>query len=139
MDRAIRMSLAMKLTPTNVFVSAITISIGYGIWRYLRPSPFANIPGPPSPSFLTGHSRPLQVDKDAVKFCMNITEEYGGVVKLKSALGVGDLLVRFTKQPSIITKLVKLQKDILYISDPLALHHILKHVETWNKPKYVDR
>jgi hypothetical protein len=57
-------------------------------------SPLAFIPGPPSPSYLTGHYKLAVINKDGVKFCMDLSDNYGGVVKLKGFLGVSMLMTR---------------------------------------------
>ena len=64
------------------------LAAGYAIKRYLAPSPLARIPGPPSSSFFTGHLLLLAAGKNDMRFCNQITEQYGGVVKLNTLFGV---------------------------------------------------
>jgi len=65
----------------------------YAIRRCFASSPLVSIPGPPSPSLLTGHLLQLTSAKGGIDFCHTITEEYGEVVKLKSLFGVRNLLL----------------------------------------------
>jgi len=63
------------------------------IKQYLVSSRLVSIPGPPSPSLLTGHLLQLTSAKGGIDFCHAITEEYGEVVKLKSLFGVRHVLL----------------------------------------------
>ena len=77
-------------TPTFTKVSSAvaTLVAIYAVRKYLSRSPLAAVPGPPSPSYLTGHFKSISFSKDGIQFSEDITEEYGGVVKLKTLLGV---------------------------------------------------
>ncbi|KAI5116492.1 hypothetical protein M0805_000626 [Coniferiporia weirii] len=90
----------------------------YALWRAVRAfqaakSTLSVIPGPPSPSWSTGNL--LQIfDKNAWAFHRELREKYGGVAKIKGALG----------------------NDYLYVWDPLALHTILvKDQYIFEEPK----
>ena len=104
----------------------------YAVKRYITPSPLAAVPGPPSSSYLTGHFTNIAFAKDGTEFCEQITEEYGGAVKLKSLLGVGR-----NTHTSIHILISATQTEILYVSDPLAIHHILRDTNLWPKASYV--
>jgi hypothetical protein len=80
--------LIEHVTTTRVMVLVAAVGVGFGVKRFLQPSALAAIPGPPSQSFIFGHFKAIFEDKDAAKFCMEITEEYGGVLKLKTFFGV---------------------------------------------------
>ena len=73
---------------TQVASALATLVAIYAVRRYLSPSPLAAVPGPTSPSYLTGHYNNFAFARDGTEFCEQITEEYGGAVKLKSLLGV---------------------------------------------------
>lgn len=64
--------------------------------------PLDNIPGPPSPSFLTGHMGVLNSLRKSRDFQLDILDRFGQVVLLKGAAGARQL----------------------YVADPLALHAI---------------
>ncbi|OBZ73462.1 Ubiquitin carboxyl-terminal hydrolase isozyme L5 [Grifola frondosa] len=77
------------------------------LWYLLRslfiPSPFDNIPGPPSSkSWIKGHYAQL-FDRNGWEFQRELGERYGPVVKINGLFG--------DKQ--------------LYVFDPVALHHII--------------
>lgn len=75
-------------------------------WRLLRRfflrTVLDNVPGPSPSSFWAGSLRDLHNPR-AWDFHQKITETYGGVVRMKGSFG----------------------SDVLYVSDPKALHHIL--------------
>ncbi|KAF8134953.1 cytochrome P450 [Boletus edulis] len=84
------------------------------LWRLVKQlvvhkSPLALIPGPNKDHWLTGNYHRLF--KDALQYNLALVEKYGGAVKINALLG----------------------SQQLYISDPLALHHILvkdQHIYT---------
>ncbi|KAJ7336312.1 cytochrome P450 [Mycena albidolilacea] len=74
-----------------------------------------NIPGPRSPSLLTGHLKEI-FSFDGWDFHHELGEKYGGVVRIDGMLGV-----RYS-----------VQEKQLYVFDPKSLHQILVKVpETW--------
>ncbi|KAI5118019.1 hypothetical protein M0805_003456 [Coniferiporia weirii] len=86
---------------------ALIVSVcSYVLWRVIRPfvvkSPLANIPGPPKASWWKGSFSEV-FNRDGWKFHRDIVEKYGGAVKLHMLFG----------------------DEQLYVTDPLALHHIV--------------
>jgi len=127
-------ALENSLKSGQILVTILTgLAAVYVIRRVLAPSPLSNIPGPPSPSFFAGHLLALTSGTSDVSFCNEITEKYGGVVKLKTSFGVclSCLFIYWC----LLT--LEMQSDMLYVSDPLALHHIQKEVDIFRKPLYV--
>ncbi|KAF8157063.1 cytochrome P450 [Crassisporium funariophilum] len=84
----------------------LSVLLSLACWRILRRFLFSNvldyIPGPAPTSLLWGSLTHLHSTK-GWKFHHEISETYGGIIKLKGLLGA----------------------NILYVSDPKALHHIL--------------
>ncbi|KAG6373384.1 cytochrome P450 [Boletus reticuloceps] len=88
--------------------------LAFCLWRLVRQfaahkSPLALIPGPNKDHWLTGNYHRLF--KDALQYNLALVEKYGGAVKINALLG----------------------SQQLYISDPLALHHIVvkdQHIYT---------
>ncbi|KAJ7088057.1 cytochrome P450 [Mycena belliarum] len=78
----------------------------YAIWylvrRFFVSTPLDNVPGPPSPSFLTGNLLELH-DPDGWEFHHQLETNYGQVVKLRGLLSAPHL----------------------YVFDPVALHSML--------------
>jgi len=105
----------------------------YAVKRYFAPSPLASIPGPQSPSFFIGHLLSLTSGRNDMAYFNQITEQYGGVVKLNTLFGVCHTC-SFV-HPRLLT--LELQGNLLYVSDPLALQHIEKEIEIFRKPPYV--
>ncbi|KAI8969791.1 cytochrome P450 [Trametes punicea] len=70
----------------------------------------AKVPGPPSASFLTGNVTQM-MGRTGWDFHREIAEKYGSVVKLHWTFG----------------------SPFLYISDPLAMQHILKDTATYDE------
>ncbi|KAI0828713.1 cytochrome P450 [Trametes gibbosa] len=86
--------------------SALICAVTYSLWRYFRQavvkSPLDNIPGPPSPSWMTGNL-PQMFDRQGMPFYYDLIDKYGPVVKLHGAYG----------------------RKILYVFDPRAMHSIV--------------
>ncbi|KAF9002258.1 cytochrome P450 [Cyathus striatus] len=80
------------------------------IRQYIFKGPLENIPGPPSPSFFTGNIRQI-FNANAWNFHKEISEQYGGVVKIKAPFG----------------------ESFLYVFDPKAMHHVVVK----DQPTYV--
>jgi hypothetical protein len=78
------------LTRTQLCFALGAIGLIYVIKQSFKTPPFTLMRGPPSPLLLLGHWKALKMDKDAIKFCIGVTEEYGGVVKLKTFFGVSN-------------------------------------------------
>ncbi|KAH8109751.1 cytochrome P450 [Phellopilus nigrolimitatus] len=86
---------------------ALLLSVcSYALWRVVRPfvikTPLADIPGPPKASWWKGNFHKV-FDRNGWQFHHDIVEKYGGVVKLSMLFG----------------------DEQLYVTDPLALHHIV--------------
>ncbi|KAF9002256.1 cytochrome P450 [Cyathus striatus] len=93
----------MFLLLTVAVLLYIAAWLGYQyVKQYIFKGPIENIPGPPSPSFFTGNIRQF-FDSNGWNFHKEISERYGGVVKLKAPLG----------------------ESFLYVFDPKAMHHII--------------
>lgn len=90
----------------SVFQAAALTLVSYILWRAIRPyvvrSPLEKIAGPPSDSWWKGNFHQV-FDRNGWQFHHDIVEKYGGVVKLHNLFG----------------------QEMLYVSDPLALHHIV--------------
>ncbi|TFK48185.1 cytochrome P450 [Heliocybe sulcata] len=84
------------------FVSGFCLLTWVVLRKLLRGSTLDSIPGPKAESWWAGHLGQL-FSFDAWDFHQTIVEEYGGIVKLNSFFG----------------------GKALYISDPLALHHVV--------------
>ncbi|KAI0631279.1 cytochrome P450 [Trametes polyzona] len=86
--------------------SALICAVTYSLWRYFRQvfvkSPLDNIPGPPSPSWMTGNL-PQMFNRQGMAFYHDLIDNYGPVVKLHGAYG----------------------RKILYVFDPRAMHSIV--------------
>jgi len=78
----------LRMTPMELSLVVAFLGSAYVLKRYLLPSPFSAVPGPPLPSYLVGHFKSLSSAKTGIQFCEDITESYGGVVKLGGFLGV---------------------------------------------------
>jgi hypothetical protein len=87
-------TLRNSSTSSQVAAAVGAIVALYGVKRLFTTSPLALVPGPPSPSLLTGNYNQLMSEKDSVEWGMDVAEKYGGVVKLKFHLGVR-LRIRF--------------------------------------------
>ncbi|KAI5121363.1 hypothetical protein M0805_000671 [Coniferiporia weirii] len=75
----------------------------YAIWRlFIVKSTLANIPGPPRDSWWKGNFHKV-FNRDGWQFHHDLVEKYGSVVKLFMLFG----------------------DEQLYVTDPLALHHIV--------------
>ncbi|KAI0763487.1 cytochrome P450 [Trametes elegans] len=89
-----------------LFESALICAATYSLWRYFRQtfvkSPLDNLPGPPSPSWMTGNL-PQMFNKQGMPFYHDLIENYGPVVQLHGAYG----------------------RKILYVFDPRAMHSIV--------------
>ena len=84
--------LSRTTTTTYIATAAVALGVGYSIKRFFTPSPLAAIPGPPSPSFLTGHYKPLVAAPDSIHYARKVSEEYGGVVRLSTGFKVSATL-----------------------------------------------
>ncbi|KAA1472336.1 cytochrome P450 [Dentipellis sp. KUC8613] len=73
------------------------------LWQWIRQTPLRNIPGPSSPSFLTGNIAQLFDPRKGWQFHDDIVRTYGRVVRVGGFFG----------------------DTMLYVSDPKALHHVL--------------
>ncbi|KAF8558177.1 cytochrome P450 [Imleria badia] len=88
--------------------------LAYSLWQLFKhlaahTSPLAVIRGPKKEHWLTGNYH--RIFRDAFRYNLALVEEYGGAVKINALLG----------------------SQQLYISDPLALHHIVvkeQHIYT---------
>ncbi|KAJ6558799.1 cytochrome P450 [Mycena vulgaris] len=82
------------------------IAAAWILWRvvtsFRTKSPLDNIPGPSRQSILTGNFRAL-LDRHGWDFHNKIVQKYGGVVRIDGPM----------------------QFKVLYVSDPLALHHLI--------------
>ncbi|KAI0355907.1 cytochrome P450 [Trametes cingulata] len=91
---------------TILLQSALICAVTYTLWKYFRQTfvknPLDNIPGPPSPSWMTGNL-PQMFDKQGMPFYYDLIENYGPVVRLHGAYG----------------------RKILYVFDPRAMHSIV--------------
>ncbi|KAH9852301.1 cytochrome P450 [Lenzites betulinus] len=91
---------------TTLLQSVLICAVTYSLWRYFRQvfvkGPLDNIPGPPSPSWMTGNL-PQMFDKQGMPFYYDLIDKYGPVVKLHGAYG----------------------RKILYVFDPRAMHSIV--------------
>ncbi|GJE97228.1 cytochrome P450 [Phanerochaete sordida] len=94
------MSLAGSAAPWAV--SGVVLWLAWKLLRRYLPSPLDNIPGPRAHSLLKGSMDRVQ-KRDAWPFLDELTDDYGQVVKLTGILG----------------------RRVLWIFDPLALHHVL--------------
>ncbi|KIJ54811.1 hypothetical protein M422DRAFT_64043 [Sphaerobolus stellatus SS14] len=78
--------------------------LGYAVWRLVKrltaTSPLADLPGPTKEHWLKGNYHRLF--QDSREYSLKLAEKYGGAVKIHGLLG----------------------SEQLFISDPLALHHI---------------
>ncbi|KAI8972821.1 cytochrome P450 [Trametes punicea] len=86
--------------------SALICAVTYTLWSYFRrmfvKNPLDNIPGPPSPSWMTGNLRQMH-NKQGMAFYYDLIEKYGPVVRLHGAHG----------------------RKLLYVFDPRAMHSIV--------------
>ncbi|TCD70031.1 cytochrome P450-dit2 [Steccherinum ochraceum] len=80
-------------------VGAVTWMLQKLFGAYFHRTTLDDVPGPPPPSFFTGHFGEL-MSMDSWAFLDNLADNYGGVVKLQALLG----------------------SKFLYVSDPVALH-----------------
>ncbi|KAI0641561.1 cytochrome P450 [Trametes meyenii] len=91
---------------TILLQSTLICAVTYSLWRYFRQwlvkDPLDNIPGPSSPSWMTGNL-PQMFNKQGMPFYYDLIENYGPVVKLHGAYG----------------------RRILYVFDPRAMHSIV--------------
>ncbi|KAG1744162.1 cytochrome P450 [Suillus paluster] len=83
------------------------------IWRLIKryrtpKSPLAHILGPKKEHWLKGNFH--RIFQDGLRYNLDLVKQYGGAVKIYALLGVKALI---------------LDQEQLYISDPLALHHIV--------------
>ncbi|KAH8114788.1 cytochrome P450 [Phellopilus nigrolimitatus] len=94
----------MALSIAQAFAISL---LSFALWRVLRPfvvrTPLSNIPGPPSISWWKGNFGQLFDRLHGWEFHRELAEKYGGAVKLNMLFG----------------------DEQLYVSDPLALHHIV--------------
>ncbi|KAL5482360.1 hypothetical protein ACEPAI_8954 [Sanghuangporus weigelae] len=99
-------SSELTYSPSMSLLLAQAFAVVTGVYLiqrwFLRGQSLKNVPGPPRTSWLKGYFFQL-FDASEWKFHDDMLHKYGGVVRLPMMLG----------------------KDDLYISDPLALHHIL--------------
>ncbi|KAF8202147.1 cytochrome P450 [Pholiota molesta] len=91
----------------SLLIKAIALSaLLWSVWKVFRhrvlKSSLDNIPGPPAKSFWRGSFREFY-NINGWAFHREMSERYGGVIKIKALFG----------------------ENLLYISDPKALHHIL--------------
>ncbi|KAH8115664.1 cytochrome P450 [Phellopilus nigrolimitatus] len=88
-------------------VQVLAVGLGtYALWRFLSflfvKNPLSKIPGPPKVSWLKGNFDQVY-NKDGWEFHRKLYEDYGGAVRVDMFLG----------------------DQQLFVSDPLALYHIL--------------
>jgi len=79
--------------PTFIQVASVVLAfgIGYGVKIFLGPSPLAMVAGPPSPSYLVGHWKAMTTDDNATQFCIDLSEKWGGIVKIRTFFNVSFL------------------------------------------------
>ncbi|TBU21584.1 cytochrome P450 [Dichomitus squalens] len=91
---------------SQVLQAAVTCVVCWVLWKYFRQffvrSPLDNIPGPPSGSWPYGNLKQI-LNKNGWDFIQHLTDSYPGIVKLHGPLG----------------------HRMLYVFDPIALHHIV--------------
>ncbi|EMD33549.1 hypothetical protein CERSUDRAFT_67761 [Gelatoporia subvermispora B] len=102
----------------SVLEGAVICTATWLLWKVLRQfivkSPLDNIPGPPPRSSWRGHL-PQIYGRHEWDFYHDVTQNYGTVVKLQGMFG----------------------SKILYVFDPLALHHIIvKDQEAYEEPPF---
>ena len=103
--------------------------------RFRRSTALVN--GPAAPSWLTGHLRQL-VGKDALQFHDGLMSSYNeaGAIKLKGYFGVCNSHDAGTSHGTNSQSRF-LKSDELYISDPLAIKHIMNDVDQYPQTEYV--
>ncbi|KAH8115665.1 cytochrome P450 [Phellopilus nigrolimitatus] len=92
---------------SNSTAQVFAVVLGtYALWRILKllfvKTPLSNIPGPPKASWLKGNFDQIY-NNNGWEFHRKLYEDYGGAVRVDMMLG----------------------DEQLFVSDPLALHHIL--------------
>ncbi|EMD37251.1 hypothetical protein CERSUDRAFT_113894 [Gelatoporia subvermispora B] len=108
--------MSMLLSALQIIVLC---SASWSLWKFLRQhivkSALDNIKGPPAKSFWRGHISQLN-GRHEWDFHHDISQNYGPVVKLQGMFG----------------------SKILYVFDPLALHHIIvKDQEAYEEPDHI--
>ncbi|CAE6504714.1 unnamed protein product [Rhizoctonia solani] len=110
----VRLSLVEVLTLANdrpfgcAVIVLISVVLLYVFRRFLLPSAYPNIDGPPSKNVLSGHIFDVYSPHN-LAFHDTLQDKYGSVAKLKGSLG----------------------REDLYVSDPRFLHEVLvKQVHT---------
>ncbi|KAH8115657.1 cytochrome P450 [Phellopilus nigrolimitatus] len=95
----------MIISNSTAQVFAVVLGT-YALWRVLKnffvKTPLSNIPGPPKASWLKGNFDQVY-SNNGWEFHRKLYEDYGGAVRVDMMLG----------------------DEQLFVSDPLALHHIL--------------
>ncbi|QRV93491.1 cytochrome P450 family protein [Ceratobasidium sp. AG-Ba] len=92
----------------------IVVMIVFALKRILKPSPYRNISGPASSSFMYGHIQDM-LGPDGASFQDHLQSTYGSLSKIKGSFG----------------------EDRLYISDPRAMQEILvkEHDKVFQHPQ----
>ncbi|TFK51307.1 cytochrome P450 [Heliocybe sulcata] len=98
-------------------LSAIGLLLLHRLRHLFVRGPFHNIPGPASASLLSGNLKQI-FDSNGWDFHRSLLEQYGSVAKVAGFLG----------------------EERLFISDPLALYHIvIKELPQWDEPRFFYR
>ena len=129
-----------SVTPTGAAIISLGALTLWGLYRKLfAKSPLSVLPGPPSPSFIYGkaavdwYTRILlttcsghinQVfDPNGWDFFSKLQENYEAAVRLNGVLKVR--LYKTIHGVPFVLLIGWIKSDLLYIFDPLALHHML--------------
>ncbi|KZP14954.1 cytochrome P450 [Athelia psychrophila] len=100
-----------ELTFQNFVIYSALLALGWRLLKLFARHPFDNLPGPPSPSILSGNIKQTRT----WAFHQNIAETYGHVVKYR---GLGN-------------------QAQLWVSDPKALHYIVvKEQDAYDIPTH---
>ncbi|EPQ53107.1 cytochrome P450 [Gloeophyllum trabeum ATCC 11539] len=105
--------MAVALVQYAILASFV-LTVLYYLPRWRTGRHLKNVPGPPSPSLVTGNLKQLY-DANGWDYHHRLLEQYGSAVNVSGYLG----------------------QQILYISDPLALYHIIiKEQPIYEEPKF---
>ncbi|KAI0754112.1 cytochrome P450 [Daedaleopsis nitida] len=104
-----------SLLVQGAIVCAVTLLLWNLFGQLFVSSPLDNIPGPPSDSFIYGNVRQL-MHRKGWGFIQHLSESYPGIAKLHGPIG----------------------KRMLYVFDPLAMHHIVvKDDHIFKEPRFI--
>ncbi|KAJ7016106.1 cytochrome P450 [Mycena alexandri] len=96
--------------------SLVPVFLMYVVFR--RPGTIRNIPGPPSPSWIFGHTLQLILPTRYGEHEFGWQQSYGAVYRLKDCFGVRSVEL-------LSSGLIPSQQDRLMVADPAALHYIV--------------